>query len=139
MAELMDEISKQIIAAMKAKDKIRLNALRYVKKLFIENNTSNKPQQELDIVISYAKKVKDGLEMYPADAPQRADILAEIAVLEEFLPKQMSEAEVVAAINEIKAKHATPNMGMIMKDLQPLIKGRFDGKIASDLVKKALA
>ena len=59
MSDLKQTISSEIIKAMKAKDKTRLNALRYVKKLFIENDTSTKPKAELDIIVAYAKKVKD--------------------------------------------------------------------------------
>lgn len=138
MGELKDQFSKEIIAAMKAKDKIRLNALRYVKKLFIENDTSGKPKPELDIVISYAKKIKDSLTMYPADSQQVIDLKAEVKVLEEFLPAQMNEAEVKDIIETIKAKLENANMGMVMKELTPQIKGKFDGKKASQMVIAAL-
>lgn len=135
---LMDEISNQIKDAMRAKDKVRLNVLRYIKKLFIENNTSKKPVAEQDIIISYAKKVKDSLSMYPEGTPQREGIVAEVAVLSEFLPKQLTEEEVIAIINEIKSSLDAPNMGAIMKELSPRIKGQFDGKIASSLVQQSL-
>ncbi len=138
MAELQDQISEQIKDAMRAKDKIRLNVLRFLKKLFIENNVSGKPIPEIDIVISYAKKIKDSLALYPEGTPQRTDILAEIVILEEFLPKQLSESQVQAFIDEIKSKLDAPNMGAIMKVLQPKIKGQFDGKKASDMVKASV-
>lgn len=138
MGALKDQISKEIIAAMKAKDKIRLNALRYVKKLFIENDTAVKKQEELDIIISYAKKVKDSYDIYPENSQQRIDILAEVKVLEEFLPQQINEDEVKALIIEIKSKQDTPNMGSIMKELSPQIRGKFDGKLASKLVIETL-
>lgn len=64
MNTLQNQISDQIKSTMKAKDKIRLNTLRYFKKLFIENDTSAKPIGEMDIVISYAKKMKDSLKLY---------------------------------------------------------------------------
>ncbi len=138
MESLKDIVSKEIMSAMKAKDKIRLNALRYVKKLFIENDTSNNPQPELDIVISYAKKVKDSITQYPVGSQQAIDLEAEYKVLEEFMPKAMSKDEVVALIQSIKAGIEAPNMGAIMKELTPQIKGRFDGKEASQLVQAAL-
>ncbi len=135
---LKDKVSEEIKAAMKAKDKTRLNVVRYLKKLFIENDTSKKPVAEEDIVISHAKKTKDSLSMYPEGSEQYNEILAEVKVLEDFLPKQMEEAEVVAIINEIKAKLDSPNMGGVMKELSPQIKGKFDGKRASQLVQEAL-
>ena len=87
MGQLKDTVSKQIIDAMKAKDKIRLNALRFLripatltlrrKKAFIENDTSTKgAQDEQDIVISHAKKIKESITMYPEGSLQRADIEA---------------------------------------------------------------
>ena len=135
---LKDQISDGIKAAMKAKDKTRLNALRYVKKLFIENDTSPKPKGELDIIIAYAKKVKDSATLYPEGSDQVTEIMAEHKVLSEFLPAQLSQADVQTMIDTIKAGLDTPNMGMIMKDLQPQIKGQFDGKLASQMVKDAL-
>lgn len=138
MSDLKDSVSAGIIAAMKAKDKTRLNALRYVKKLFIENDTSGKTIPDLDIVIAYAKKVKDSAELYPEDSTQRIEILAEYKVLEEFLPKQLTVEEVQAFIDEIKASLESVNMGGIMKELQPKIKGKFDGKLASEMVKKSV-
>lgn len=138
MAELKDRVSAEIITAMKAKDKTRLNVLRFLKKLFIENDTSKSPIDEMDIVISHAKKIKDSLSLYPDGSEQKEELLAEIKILEEYLPKQLSEAEVVAMIKDIKASQASPNMGTIMKELSAKIKGQFDGKRATDLIKENL-
>lgn len=137
MSELKDRVSKEIIAAMKAKDKTRLNVLRFLKKLFIENDTSKKPVAEMDIVISHAKKLKDSLELYK-DGPQKDEIMAELKIMDEYLPKQLTEDEVVVLINEIKSGLENPNMGSIMKELSGKIKGKFDGKKATDLVKSSL-
>ena len=138
MSDLKTEVNDGIKNAMKAKDKTRLNALRYVKKLFIENDTSGKAKPELDIIIAYAKKVKDSADLYPEGSEQKLEILAEYKVLEEFLPKQLSKEEVQTFIDEIKKNLEVVNMGAIMKELQPKIKGQFDGKIASDMVKNSI-
>jgi uncharacterized protein YqeY len=134
MSDLKDKVSKEIIVAMKAKDKVKLNVLRFLKKLFIENETSKKPIAELDIVISHAKKLRDSLDMYP-EGPQRDEVVAEIDVIAEYLPKQLTEEEVINMINDIKAGLDNPNMGAIMKELSSKIKGKFDGKKATELVK----
>lgn len=139
MDSLKDNVSEQIKAAMKAKDKTRLNVLRYLKKLFIENDTSNKPVAELDIVISHAKKMKDSLSLYQPETSAYTEIEAELSILDEFLPKALDESEVVSMIEDIKKSQANPNMGTIMKALSPQIKGRFDGKKATELVKTSLA
>lgn len=135
---LKDNVSKQIISAMKAKDKVRLNALRYLKKLFIENETSKKPIAELDIVISYAKKMKDSISMYPEGSDQRIAIEEEVEVLSEFLPKQLSKDEVQAMIDEAKSSMDKPNMGALMGALSSKTKGRFDGKELSQMVQASL-
>ncbi|WP_417335725.1 GatB/YqeY domain-containing protein [Halobacteriovorax marinus] len=135
---LKDNVSKQIIAAMKAKDKVRLNALRYLKKLFIENETSKKPVSEMDIVISYAKKMKDSMGMYPEGSEQRIELEKEVAVLSEFLPKQLTTEEVQTMIDELKASLENPNMGSLMGALSSKTKGRFDGKKLSQMVSASL-
>lgn len=137
MGDLKDRVSKEIIIAMKAKDKTKLNVLRFLKKLFIENDTSKKPIAEIDIVISHAKKLKDSLSLYQ-DGPQKQEIENELKVMEDYLPKQMTEEEVVALINKIKSAQENPNMGSIMKELSAKIKGKFDGKKATELVKANL-
>jgi uncharacterized protein YqeY len=135
---MKDRVSKEIIAAMKAKDKTRLNVLRYLKKLFIENDTSKKPTGEMEIVIAYAKTVKDSIKLYPEGSDQRAEIEAEVVILSEFLPEQLDEAKVKEIISAIVASIENPNMGSVMKELSPQIKGKFDGKLASQLVIAAL-
>lgn len=139
MNDLKEKVNEEIKLAMKAKDKTRLNVFRYLKKLFIENDTSGgKPKTELDILIAYAKKVKDSKSMYPAGSDQYKEIEAELKVMEEYLPKALTESEVNVIINEIVKKLDAPNMGMVMKELSPQIKGRFDGKQATNLVIKAI-
>jgi hypothetical protein len=133
---LQEQISKDIVQAMKDKQKDKLEALRYLKALFIQNNTSTKPTDDLSVMVAHVKKLQDSTEMYAAGTEARIKLDNEIAILKTYLPAEMSEGEVVAIINNIKAAGKT-QMGEIMKELQPQIKGRFDGKRASDLVKAA--
>lgn len=134
MSDLKETVNENIKLAMKAKDKNKLNALRYLKKLFIENDTSKKPINEMDIVIGHVKKLKDSLEMYPKESEQYENLLAEIDVLNEYMPKQMSEDEVKNLIKEI-VNNTGNQFGLVMKELSPKIKGKFDGKKATQLVK----
>ncbi len=135
---LQERITNDMKEAMKSKDQVKLNALRMLKAAFIHNNTSAKPTDDLSEAIAHVKKLSDSLEMFPAGSAQRQETQAEIDALKDYLPSAMSEAEVVALIADIKARGAK-DMGSLMKELQPQIKGRFDGKRASDLVKAALA
>ena len=135
---MYEQISKLIVEAMKAKNKERLNALRYMKSLLLENKTSAKPIDEQEVIIKHHKKLSDSLDVFK-DSQEKVDaIKAEIAVVAEFMPKPLEESDVVALIEEIKASLDNPNMGGIMKELSPKIKGKFDGKKASQLVQEAL-
>ncbi|MBC96993.1 MAG: hypothetical protein CME63_04545 [Halobacteriovoraceae bacterium] len=136
--KLLDQINADIKEAMKAKEKERLQALRYLKSMLMENSTSQKPVPEMDVVIKHDKKLKDSLHNFPEEHPMHQQTLLEIKVMEKFLPQPLSEAEVQNIINDIKSKLDSPNMGAIMKELQPQIKGRFDGKKASQMVKDSL-
>lgn len=135
---LQEQITNDIKEAMKAKDAAKLGALRMLKAAFIHNNTSVKPLDDMSVAISHVKKLNDSLEMFPAGSEQRSQTEAEIAALKGYLPASMDESEVVKIIADIKSRGAK-DMGAIMKELQPQIKGRFDGKRASDLVKAALS
>lgn len=134
---LMEQVNNDIKEAMKAKQQDRLDALRMLKAEYIKNNTAAKPTDELSVTVAHNKRLQDSLEMYQAGTDAHTKILKEMEVLKAYLPQAMSEAEVVALINDIKAKGAK-DMGAIMKELQPQIKGRFDGKRASELVKAAV-
>jgi uncharacterized protein len=134
---MMEKVNNDIKEAMKAKQQERLDALRMLKAEYIKNNTAPKPTDELSITVAHAKRLSDSLEMYADGTDAHNKILKELEVIKAYLPQAMSEAEVVALINDIKAKGAK-DMGTIMKELQPQIKGRFDGKRASELVKAAV-
>lgn len=135
---LQERINNDMKEAMKAKDTVRLAAIRMLKAAFIQNNTAVKPTDDLSVAISHVKKLQDSLAMFPEGSQQRLETQAEIDALKIYLPQEMSEAEVKALIDHIKAAGAK-DMGAVMKELQPQIKGRFDGKKASDMVKAALA
>ncbi len=135
---MMDQVNNDIKDAMRAKDAMRLEALRMLKAEFIKNNTAAKPTDELSITVSHSKRLSDSLEMYKAGTEAHDKLLKEIDYIKVYLPKAMTEAEVVAIITDLKAKGAK-DMGAMMKELQPQIKGKFDGKRASELVKAAFA
>ncbi len=136
---MMEKITEDIKKAMFAKDKDRLDALRYLKAMFIENKTSKAPQPEMDVLIKHVKKLRDSLENFPEGNELRIKTEKEIAALTEYLPKQLSEAEVKTFITEIIAKTPGINAGLVMKELSPKIKGQFDSKLANELVKAALS
>lgn len=136
-SQMLDEIAVKMKEAMKSKDKNRLNALRYIKSMLMENHVSTSPINELDVIIKHHKKLTDTLELYP-QGDKREALLAEIQVVAEFMPKPLDEHEVKKMIEQIVGELDNPAMGDIMKKLTPMIKGKFDGKKASVMVGAAL-
>ncbi len=147
---LFDTISKDIVAAMKAKDKIRLEALRGVKKEFIEANTSLGAGQILSddaamlILQKMAKQRNDSAEIY--NGQDRADLaekeLLELAVLQEYLPKQLSPEELEAELTKIIAQvgaSSPADMGKVMGVATKQLASVAAGKAISETVKKLLA
>jgi uncharacterized protein YqeY len=132
---MFDQITEDIKKAMFAKDKERLDALRYYKSLLIENKTSKTaPIPEMDVL-----KLRDSLESFPAENEIRKKTEREILILSEYMPKQLSEEVVRGYIKEIIANTPGVNAGLVMKELSPKIKGQFDSKVANELVKAALS
>lgn len=147
---LFDQVSKDIIAAMKAKDKLRLEALRNIKKYFIEAKTAPDAHDTLTddvalkILAKLAKQGRDTAALYHEQS--RPDLAAEeegqAAIIEEYLPKALTpeelEAEVKAIIAEVGA--TTPrDMGKVMGVASKKLAGRADGREISTLVKQLLA
>jgi uncharacterized protein len=135
---LYDQISENIKTAMKNKEKEKLEALRYLKSMLIENKTAKDPKPEIDIVIGLSKKLQDSLSTYPAGHPATQKIENEIKIIAHYLPAPLAEGEVMNLIQEIVTRLGQPVAGAVMKELSPLIKGRFDGKRANELVKEVL-
>ena len=137
---MFDQITEDIKKAMFAKDKERLDALRYFKSMLIENKTSTKAASpEMDVLIKHVKKLRDSLENFPPENEIRKKTEREIVILSDYMPKQLDEATVKSYISDIIAATPGVNAGLVMKELSPKIKGQFDSKIANELVKAALA
>lgn len=145
---LADQLQQEIKSAMLAKDAERLNALRMLKSAIgyvqIEKKTDALSDAEFIAVVQReVKKRRDSVEQFTAGG--RADLAtkenAEIAVLETFLPKQLSaeelEALVRATIQEVGATDKK-QMGAVMKAVQAKVAGRADGKTISGIVGKLL-
>ena len=135
---MIDRLNEDIKSAMKSKDKVKLDALRYLKSMLMENQTSKNPTPELDVLVKQQKKLQEAIEMYPAGHDMREKAQAELLILGEYLPKPLTETEVETMIKDILKGLENPNMGMVMKELTPKIKGRFEGKRATELTNQLL-
>lgn len=147
---LFDQVSNDIKSAMLAKDKVRLEALRGIKKEFLEAKTAKGADGELtdDMAMKIlAKMVKQRTESAQIYTEQnRPDLaepeLAEAAVIETYLPKQMNEEELTEALKAIIAQvgATTPQeMGKVMGVATKQLAGRADGRAISAKVKELLA
>ena len=147
---LFDQISNDIKEAMKARDKVRLEALRNIKKVFIEAKTAPgandtlEDAQALKILQKLAKQGHDSADLYTSqNRPDLAEEeMAQVNVIESYLPKQMSEEEIEAVVKEIIAQTGAQNMkemGKVMGIASKQLAGKADGKKISEIVKKLLA
>ena len=140
----IDEVRSAMMAAMKAKDKERKDALSALltalKNKAIDKRADLTEEEETQVILKEIKQLKETIEMTPAD---RTDILAEcnsrLAVLEEYAPKMMDEEEIKAVVSEVLASlgldaPTAKEKGKIMKELMPKVKGKADGKLVNDIV-----
>ena len=142
---LFDQISKDIVAAMKAKDKVALEALRNIKKVFLEAKTAPGSDGELTdgAALKLAKQGRDVATLYTSQNRQDlADAeLAQVTVIEKYLPQPMSEAEIEAAVRDIIAQTGTQSvkdMGKVMGAANKQMAGKADGKTISEIVRRLL-
>ena len=146
---LFDQISEDIKAAMKARDKVRLETLRNIKKVFIEAKTAPGANDELDdaaalkIIQKLAKQGRETARTYTDNSRQDLadEELAQVAVMEEYLPKQLSPEEIEKAVKDIIAQTGATSMkdmGKVMGVAGKLLAGKADGKAISTIVKQLL-
>ncbi len=149
MTNLFNTISDEIKKAMLSKDKIRLEALRGVKKEFLEAKTAKGASDELSdetataILQKMVKQRKDSAEIYTSQgrADLAADELAQLNVIQEFLPAQLSAEELESAIRSIIAQtgvSSIKDMGKVMGIATRQLAGKAEGRAISDMVKKML-
>jgi len=140
----IDLVRQEMMKALKAKDMDRKNALSMLlsalKAKFIDKRADLTEDEENAVVNKEIKEARDTIETAPAD---RTDIIEnaklKISIYSEFVPKSMSEDEIIeivkSVLNQLDIAQPTPqDKGKIMKTLMPLVKGKADGKLISDVV-----
>lgn len=147
---LSANIMEEIKTAMRAKDTVALEALRAIKSAILLAQTESGAKEELSseeeikLLQRLVKQRKDSATIYTEQG--RADLaepeLAQVAVIEKFLPAQLSEAEIEAAVAKIIAENGFSGMaamGQVMGMASKELSGQADGKTISMMVKKLLA
>lgn len=147
---LFNQISNDIKEAMKARDKVRLDTLRNIKKVFLEAKTApgaNDVLEDADALKMLQKLAKQGREAAATFVQQgRQDLadeeLAQVNVIDSYLPQPLTEAEIEAAVKEIIAQigaSSIKEMGRVMGLASKQMSGRADGGAISAVVKRLLA
>lgn len=147
---IFDQVNSDMKEAMKARDKVRLATIRNIKKLFLEAKTAPgandtvTDEAALRILQKLQKQGKDSAEVYIQQ--NRQDLadeeLAQVAVIEAYLPKPMSTEELAAAIKAIITEtgaSSMKDMGKVMGLASKQLAGKAEGKAISTLVKQLLA
>ena len=144
---IQDRLSEEMKAAMRARDSLRLGTIRMARTAL--KNAEIEARQALDdaaaikVLSTLVKQRREAAEAYRATRPELADKEEqELLVLQEFLPAQLSEAELEEMIARAIAESGASSMrdmGAVMKLVTPQTTGRADGKLVSEIVRKQLA
>lgn len=145
---LLDKMKQDLVLAMKEKDKEKITVLRMVKGAMQLEHINNKKEENeellIDVVSKQIKMRNESIKEF--EKGNREDLInqtqSEINILKEYLPKQLSEEEVDSIINDVfeKVKPTSPkDMGLIMKEVTPLLKGKADMKLVSDKIKERIS
>ena len=149
MGKILLQMNEDIKAAMRAKDEVKLTVLRMAKTA-INNAAIAKSKNELDdadeldVMQKQAKQRRESIESFEKGGRPElaAKEKAELTVLEAYLPKQMSDDELRVICKEVIAKteaKGAADMGKVMKELMPLVKGKADGRRVQDALKLLLS
>ncbi len=145
---LYEKFNQDMISSMKEQNKERLAVLRMIKGAMQLEHINNKKEMNeellIDVVSKQIKMRNDSLEEFKKG--NREDLVKqteeEIKVLNEYLPEQLSEEEVDKIIDEVFAKvnpSSAKEMGLVMKEVTPLLKGKADMKEVSNKIKNRLS
>jgi hypothetical protein len=145
---LKEQLNNAMKAAMKARDNLRLSAVRMVRAAItnreIDTRTELDDQAVIDVISTLAKQRRESIRMYREG--NRTELAekeeSELAILLEFLPAQLSVDEIEALVRQVildLQAHGAKEMGRVMKAVTPLTAGKAEGKLVSDAVRRLLA
>ncbi|ACF13035.1 conserved hypothetical protein [Chloroherpeton thalassium ATCC 35110] len=148
---LKQQINEDLKSAMKSKEQNRINAVRSIRAALLEKEVSIRvggqgeltAEQEMEVLMSLAKRRKDSIEQFKSAG--REDLVeqeaAELAVLEIYLPKQLSEDEIRETVEKIIAEvgaASAKDFGKVMGAAMKALKGKADGNLIQQIAKEKL-
>ncbi len=145
---ILSQLSNDLKTAMKAHDKMRVNTLRLlisqIKMAKIDSGEDLSAEQELNLLLTAAKRRKEAIQAY--ESGNRQDLLEiesqELEIINEYLPKQISDEDVEKEINEIieaTGASSMKDLGRVMAEAMQRLKGKADGKKVQTIVRSKLA
>jgi hypothetical protein len=147
---LKDTISQDLKNAMKSGEKLRLETLRTIRAALMEKEIEKRgsgnpmsPEDELGVLTTAAKKRKESIEQFQnGGRPELAEQeRQELAIIQEYLPKQLSQEEVEKAVRDIVSQTGAAgpgDFGKVMPQVMKQLKGKADGRLIQETVKKLL-
>ena len=146
---LMERVAEDMKTAMKARDRLRLETLRMVRAQLLEKQVEKRPlgvitqEDEMAVLISASKKRKEAIEIYAQAG--RMDLSdherKELEIIQEYLPKQLTLPEVEDVVRRVAAEigvTSSKDMGKVMSAVMKELKGRAEGKLVQETVKRIL-
>jgi uncharacterized protein YqeY len=146
---LLEKIADEMKKAMKSGEKLRLETLRMIRAGLLEKQVEKRPsggitaEDEIAVLISASKKRKEAIEIYRKVG--REDLAGqeekELAIIQEYLPKQMSEADIESFVKKViteTSASSQKDFGNVMPLVMKELKGKADGRLVQELVKKYL-
>lgn len=142
------KINEELKSAMKAQDRIRMDALRSIRSAIIEFSKSGigremTEEEELKMLNMLAKRRKESIDMFEkGNRPELAEKeKLELAIIQEFLPKQLTEEEVIVLLKNLIAENnaTAKDFGKMMGISMKLLSGKFDGSKVQQILKDILA
>jgi len=145
---LLDQLNKDLKAAMKSKDKITLETIRSLKSMLrdkeIEKNDDLSEEEQIQVLSTAAKRRRESIESYEEGGRQElADQeKAELQVIEQYLPEQMSEDDIRILVDEVITEtgaETMQDMGRVMGTIMPRLRGKADGSQVQQIVQEKLS
>ncbi|OCL25220.1 glutamyl-tRNA amidotransferase [Orenia metallireducens] len=145
---LQERLLEDMKTAMKSKDKERLSVIRMARAAIKDKEINERKdltdEEVIEVLAKLVKQNKDSITEYEKAGQEDKvkDLENEIAILQDYLPKQLSEEELVEIVEEVIAEtkaESMRDMGKVMGVIMPKVTGRADGNVISQLVKERLA
>ncbi len=144
---LKERLINDMKEAMKAKDKVKLSTIRMINSLIknaeIEKRGELTDDEIVSLLMKYAKQRRESIQMYEQGG--RQDLVEkekeELAIVESYLPEQMSEDEIRKIVEEVireTGASSPKDMGIVMKNVMPKVKGKAEGSVVNRIVRELL-